>query len=254
MIEKGKERFKIMDDNYCVYIHTNKINGKKYVGQTKHGDNPKEKRWKYGDGYKSCTYFYNAILKYGWNNFEHEIVVKNLTKDEAYSMEQKLISELDTRNPNVGYNIRIGGEENYSLSEIEQLKRIQTLKDTVREKHKQQSFEKYQERFNNGDPDIKQCKRCGALFEIKNKWNREHTKKTNMKSRKYCEDCRNVMYSKSPDRVISCIDCGIYLIVKPNDINTCRCKECQKEHRKTANRERQKRYRDSKKNSVEVNF
>ena len=133
MIEKGKERFKIMDDNYCVYIHTNKINGKKYVGQTKHGDNPKEKRWKYGDGYKSCTYFYNAILKYGWNNFEHEIVDKNLTKDEAYSMEQKLISELDTRNPNVGYNIRIGGEENYSLSEIEQLKRIQTLKDTVRE-------------------------------------------------------------------------------------------------------------------------
>ena len=89
-----------------VSIYTNKINGKKYVGQTKHGKNPKEKRWKSGDGYKCCTYFYNDILKYGWNNFEHEIVAENLTKDEAYSMEQKLIFELDTRNPSVGYNIR----------------------------------------------------------------------------------------------------------------------------------------------------
>ena len=93
----------------------------------------KKKRWKSGDGYRCCTYFYNAILKYGWNNFEHEIVAENLTKDEAYSMEQKLIFELDTRNPSVGYNIRPGGEKNYALSEIEQLKRIQTLKETVRE-------------------------------------------------------------------------------------------------------------------------
>ena len=140
------------------------------------------------------------------------------------------------------------------MSDIEQLKRIQTLKETVREKHKQQSFEKYQERFNNGDSDIKQCKRCGALFEVKNRWNRTYTKKTNMKSRKYCEDCRDVMYSKSPDKVISCIDCGVYILVKPNDTNTCRCQERQTKHRKMMNREKQKRYRDSKKNSVDVNL
>ena len=55
---------------YYVYIHTCKVNGKKYVGVT--GRNP-ESRWKEGRGYKTNKHFYSAILKYGWTNFEHEV-------------------------------------------------------------------------------------------------------------------------------------------------------------------------------------
>ena len=72
-------------NNYLVYIHTNKLNGKKYVGQT--CQRP-EKRWNNGKGYKLETYFGKAIKKYGWDNFEHEIVAENLTKEET----KKLIS------------------------------------------------------------------------------------------------------------------------------------------------------------------
>ena len=52
---------------YCIYMHRNKINNKKYIGQTK--QEPPSKRWgKDGIGYKDSSHFYNAIQKYGWNN------------------------------------------------------------------------------------------------------------------------------------------------------------------------------------------
>lgn len=107
---------KINNGTYCVYIHTNKINGKQYVGQTMYGDCPNE-RWKNGNGYAGCTYFYNAINKYGWDNFEHEVVANNLTADEADTFERLLISLLDLRDANKGYNLESGGVKNKTLSE-----------------------------------------------------------------------------------------------------------------------------------------
>ena len=55
-------------DNYTVYKHTSP-NGKVYIGIT---CKPTKARWKNGKGYKNNDYFYNAILKYGWENFSHE--------------------------------------------------------------------------------------------------------------------------------------------------------------------------------------
>ena len=106
----------IYNETYCVYVHINKINGKKYVGQTMYGYKP-EKRWINGNGYKNSPHFYNAINKYGWENFEHEIVASNLTKEEADNFERLLIKELDTTNPHKGYNIDSGGNNGKTLSE-----------------------------------------------------------------------------------------------------------------------------------------
>ena len=66
------------DTRYCVYMHRNKINNKRYFGQTKHVDNP-EKRWGInGEGYIGNSFFTNSINKYGWDNFEHIILFKML--------------------------------------------------------------------------------------------------------------------------------------------------------------------------------
>lgn len=100
--------------NYCVYMHINKINNKKYIGIT--GRKP-EKRWLHGNGYKGSTYFWNAIQKYGWDNFDHEILYVGLTKNEAEQYEINLIKQYDTTNDDYGYNIRYGGSCGVPLSD-----------------------------------------------------------------------------------------------------------------------------------------
>lgn len=98
----------IYNGTYSVYIHTNKINGKVYIGIT---SNPPYKRWgKDGKGYMNHdTLFCRAIKKYGWDNFEHEIISSNLTEQEASNMEKLLIKEFNSTNPEYGYNHEIGG-------------------------------------------------------------------------------------------------------------------------------------------------
>jgi hypothetical protein len=97
-----------MDNNYCVYIHTNKINGKKYVGITR--QNPPDKRWKKGTGYTNNYYFTNSIKKYGWDNFNHEIIYDGLSQDDAKKHEIELIAEYNTTNEKFGYNKTKGGD------------------------------------------------------------------------------------------------------------------------------------------------
>lgn len=101
---------------YYIYCHINKINGKRYIGLT--NEEPPSKRWgSNGINYKSCTCFYNAIQKYGWNNFEHIILEKNLTAKQAEQMEKKYIKLYNTMVPN-GYNLTGGGELKKEISDI----------------------------------------------------------------------------------------------------------------------------------------
>lgn len=119
----------IYSDTYCVYVHTNKTNGKKYVGQTVRGDNPK-KRWGGGSGYVTQKYFYRAIQKYGWDGFEHEVIASNLTKEEADNFEILLIDKLKAYDNNFGYNCTLGGggTSGYHISEASKEKQKTTMK------------------------------------------------------------------------------------------------------------------------------
>ena len=96
-----------MIDLWTVYIHTNLINGKKYVGIT---SNFVKKRWRNGYGYSENLPIGRAIRKYGWENFEHEIVADNLDEDDAKKMEQELIKSFNTTDDRYGYNVTAGGD------------------------------------------------------------------------------------------------------------------------------------------------
>ena len=96
------------DKVYIVYQHINKINNKRYIGIT---CQPFIKRCGTdGKRYVKCRYFWNAIQKYGWENFDHQILYSGLSHDEACKMEQKLITEYKTNDPEYGYNISRGGD------------------------------------------------------------------------------------------------------------------------------------------------
>lgn len=91
---------------FIVYCHTNKVNGKRYIGLTCQKPN---QRFRNGNGYKDNKHFYAAIQKYGWDNFEHSILFDNLTQTEAQEKEIYLIAKYNPRNPLFGYNITPGG-------------------------------------------------------------------------------------------------------------------------------------------------
>lgn len=97
---------------YTVYKHTNKKNGKVYIGITKQCV---ERRWQNGNGYKG-TYFWNAIQKYGWFGFEHEVLFSGLTKQAACEMEQFLIIYHRSNERAFGYNIAEGGQTGDNLT------------------------------------------------------------------------------------------------------------------------------------------
>lgn len=87
-----------------MYAHVSPSH-KVYIGIT--SKNPKY-RWSNGKGYDRCPKFYNAVLKYGWDNIGHYVIASNLTKEEAVLIETSLIKFY--KKIRLSYNLTDGGE------------------------------------------------------------------------------------------------------------------------------------------------
>lgn len=105
-----------MEKKYKIYKHTSP-SGKVYIGQTSQ-NNPIQ-RWKNGGkGYfrknpKTQEFqqpaMVNAITKYSWDLWQHEIIDYADTQEEANLLEQKYIQQYKSNDPKFGYNITSGG-------------------------------------------------------------------------------------------------------------------------------------------------
>lgn len=87
-----------------VYLITNLINQKKYVGIT----NDYKKRWANKASVSNNQVITKAILKYGKENFSFEVLYSNIPLEEIDDLEIKTIQEYQSLVPN-GYNVAKGG-------------------------------------------------------------------------------------------------------------------------------------------------
>ncbi len=93
-----------------VYLITNTVNGKKYVGMTK---TSLKVRWQGQQKFAQkggCTYFCNAIRKHGVQAFHLEVLRECSSKEEAIELEKQFIRVFGTQDQTKGYNLTKGGE------------------------------------------------------------------------------------------------------------------------------------------------
>jgi group I intron endonuclease len=84
-----------------VYLTTNLINGKQYVGDHSCQEINKKSKNYVGSG----KYFLNALNDHGRENFKNEILEYFPTKQEAFNAQEKYIKEYKTHVSEGGYNI-----------------------------------------------------------------------------------------------------------------------------------------------------
>lgn len=98
---------------YTIYLITNLINQKKYVGQTKNY----KQRFKYHIASYKKSPISNAIQKYGKENFIFEVIYQTLNGDHVDFLECHFIKEHNSfADDGHGYNLTRGGNCNKIIS------------------------------------------------------------------------------------------------------------------------------------------
>lgn len=88
---------------YIVYCHL-APNGKRYIGMTK-----MRLCERFNPGLYFTKIFKTDIEKYGWENFQHIVLEKDLTREEASEKEIYYINYYNTLDERYGYNLCTGG-------------------------------------------------------------------------------------------------------------------------------------------------
>lgn len=108
----------VHEGQVTVYVITNTVNGKQYVGQTV--SSPKTRWYQHvseaKNGRKGSCALYAAIRKYGAEAFTLNAIAAGASQIELDEAEQQWISQLGTLAPN-GYNLKTGGSRGRHTAE-----------------------------------------------------------------------------------------------------------------------------------------
>ena len=98
---------------YTIYLLTNKVNNKVYVGVT----NNYKKRMREHKGTYNDFLISKAIKKHGWNNFNSQILLETEDCEYAYNVaESSFIKQYQSNNIKQGYNLTEGGQGTLGFS------------------------------------------------------------------------------------------------------------------------------------------
>lgn len=164
------------DNSVKIYCYTNKLNGKKYIGQT--CGTLCARAGMGGKKYASSTKFFHDILEFGWGNFEPTIL-EITTKELADDRERYWINHYDTVNS--GYNSSSGGKVNHTFSQAtrDRVKRaMQEYGDRYKNRNYTEEFRRKRSETTrkwiaeHGHP-LK-----GKMGELAPMWGKHHSEKT----------------------------------------------------------------------------
>lgn len=100
----------------CIYCIENKINGKKYIGQTTRDLKTRIEEHKYSSKVSNAV-IYKTIRRYGWENFKVYELESNVEERYLDDLEVMWIEKLDTYTN--GYNTTLGGSNRFKLNRKE---------------------------------------------------------------------------------------------------------------------------------------
>jgi group I intron endonuclease len=171
---------------HYVYLTTNLVNGKQYIGDHSTNNN-------INDNYLGSgrPYFKNALKTYGRKNFKREILEFFDTKDKAFEAQEKYIKQYNTLVPN-GYNISPKGGHMFkgSMAKITKLKIGKANKglkrtDEQNQKNRERNLGKNNPNFGLKRTDeTRKKQREAQLGEKSHQFNKRHSVETKNKIRK----------------------------------------------------------------------
>ena len=165
-----------------IYLRTNKINGKKYVGQvTTKRFKARQNKWKSNSYRYAGKAINNARAKYGIDAFDFEIL-KECDDKELDFWEKYYIKELNTKVPN-GYNMTDGGDGRSGSSVSNETRR------KMSESHKGQKKPPFTDKHKNNLSESHK----GQTSGMKNK---KHTEESKRKMSEIKKGIPNIKLSK----------------------------------------------------------
>lgn len=175
-----------------IYKVTNKINGKVYIGQTIHSlEHRKSGHERDARCQKKTTVkFHNALLKYGYDNFEWEVLKECTSQEELDYYEDFYIKKYNSTDRETGYNLKSGGKLGVVFTDEVKAKIGETTK---LKWQNEECAAKMKEGLRKGTETVKlkamenfvdfECPHCHKIIKVK-PWE--------LKSKKYCsQKCAN---------------------------------------------------------------